>query len=155
MQETNPTRLATEEDIPSLVKMSMDFHATSTFAEFGEADESKLEEFIKSLIDLQPTGQTLVLVLDLGSGPQGMIVATSNEVMFSRDKIATELAWWIDPEVRGGGYSKILLEGYEYWSANIAKCKYRSMSSLMSYDIDTFLTNRGYMPVEASFLQVI
>lgn len=71
----------------------------------------------------------VLLLVSPEDQPVGMIAGHVNEMIFSTDKMASEIMWWVDPEYRGSRHSIRLLDGFEYWAYK-SGCKFVQMSAL-------------------------
>lgn len=140
-----------EEDIPAVVEMAKSFFKESPYASVVALDAFKLEEVVRGLFN----NPSCMVLLGLSSGtPVGMLLAQVSETIFSRHKIASEIAWWVHPDHRGNGISTKLLDGYEYWAEQMG-ANFISMASLNTKNVDIILTNRGYSATEVAYAKVI
>lgn len=140
-----------EADIPAVIEMAINFFKESPYASVVALDAIKLEEVVRGLFN----NPSCVILLGLSEGiPVGMLVAQVSETLFSRHKIASEIAWWVHPDHRGNGISTKLLDGYEYWAEQIG-ANFISMASLNTNRADIILANRGYMATEVAYSKVI
>lgn len=131
--------------------MAINFFKESPYASVVALDAIKLEEVVRGLFN----NPSCVILLGLSEGiPVGMLVAQVSETLFSRHKIASEIAWWVHPDHRGNGISTKLLDGYEYWAEQIG-ANFISMASLNTNRADIILANRGYMATEVAYSKVI
>lgn len=84
----------------------------------------------------------------------GFIAANSYVWMLDPSiKVACELAWWVNPEARGQGIAKQLVEGYEAWAREIG-CKHIEMSALAktdSDDLSRFYNKIGFNMIQRTF----
>lgn len=146
-------RIATEDDVEHIKRMSYRFYEASPYAGF-EIDEDKVYEMIVGVLQA-PKNEKIVL-LSCQPEPVGMVVGLSNEFLFNRKTIAVELMWWMDPEYRKGKDSIKLVEAYEYWAKNIAKADLLQLSLLTTEQapqIEKFYSRRGYRLSEKSFFK--
>jgi N-acetylglutamate synthase-like GNAT family acetyltransferase len=90
-------RLANEHDVPRLLDMGLTFqreHYCDTLPE----NKEQLESTIRTLIS---NTDARIIVWDTGAGADGMIAFMVNAHMFSGERAALELVWWVEPAVRG------------------------------------------------------
>jgi GNAT superfamily N-acetyltransferase len=141
-------------DIPELKRMALQFKANSPYSEHP-VDEDKIEETLRGLISGDATkGIILVYVQDFKL--VGMLACLATEFIFSKEKYATELVWWVDPEHRKGP-GKELQEAFVYW-ANKIGCKYINMSLLENKDtkkLKNIYKKLGFKLMEQSWLKEI
>lgn len=158
MQESNNIRLATDKDIKGILSMAQEFFSASPYSKYLDLDQDKAELIIKELILSQPNGTGVILVIDTEDGLGGCLAATITETLFSRDKIANEVVWWVNPNIRNSKAGAKLIEGYLFW-ANLCNCKFISLSTIEALDpehkIQDFIISQGFTPTENSFLKAI
>ena len=147
-------RLATEEDIPAIKRMSYLFYDHSPYSSF-EIDDEKVTALTTDILKDKTKN---IVILSCQPDPVGMIVGLSNEFMFNRKKIAMELLWWMDPEYRKSRDAIKLVEAYEYWATNVAKADIVQLSLLTTEQapqIEKFYSRRGYKLSEKSFFKKV
>jgi len=123
-------KIADYTDVPELKRMSLLFKENSPYKDFP-VDEDKVEQLILSLIGAGPK-DCVVLLSIIEDKPVGMVAGLSREWIFSKEKHATEIVWWVDPEYRGEA-GKELQEAFVFW-ANKGGCKYLHMTLLENKD---------------------
>ena len=106
-------REATLDDMFDILSMS------KRFMELGPDtfvfDRHLLEEFVTPLLD---DPNSLVLVSD-DKGVDGLIVGFCAKHPFCGYRLAQELIWWVNPEVRGGVKAIRLLQNFVNWSRTV------------------------------------
>jgi len=139
---------ATENDIPTIVEFARKFHQVSPFQDSPFSPEM-VELFCQTLLTNGINNAILLLSVAEGE-PTGMLIASAQEMSFSTDRFAVELAWWVEPEYRNSPAAQRLIEVYEYWAKKVG-CTHVMMSSL-SIDnqkiLDRWYSRRGYRPTE-------
>ena len=142
-------KLATENDWPHVLRMAKSFHETSPYGglEFSEAS-------CRAMFDKYLKGDRRELIVILaGEIPYGMIVGYSSSLPFSLDRVAMELAWWVDEDKRGTKESLLLFKAYEDWCVRI-DCKIAQMAMLDDVtNLRKFYLKQGYRPAEQSFIK--
>lgn len=106
-------RAACVADLPRLLDLVREFGASRDFREPFTQDRAVLANLLTTC--LQPSRGT-VLVLQAGSAVVGLFVCCLIENPISRERIASELVWFVEPGARGGG--KALLDAAETWAAS-------------------------------------
>jgi N-acetylglutamate synthase-like GNAT family acetyltransferase len=140
-------RIATEADLPVILDMAMKFVENSNYLSYASKD--KIERIVKSFIEADKTNSIIFLYED-----KGMLVATSTPFIFGEDiKLATEIAWWVEPDARMSGIGKILLNAFEYWAEKIG-CRMLSMSCLDD-SVAKFYEKNGYKLYERTYFKEI
>jgi len=81
----------------------------------------------------------------------GMLVGMLSEFIYGDCLIATELAWWVDPEYRGTSEGKELLTSFEGWAKDKG-CKYITMISL-DEGLGKYYEKCGYLLTERSYMR--
>lgn len=145
-------RLGIERDIEHIVNMCESFAYSSPYRDYVVFSQDKTRETIKALIT-NPNGLVLLLVSDDHiNKPVGMLLAVSTELLFSSDRMSTEIAWWVDPEYRGKD-SIQLLDAYEYWARVKKNCKIIQMVCLEGFDLSKLYERRGYKRAETMYMK--
>lgn len=107
-------RIAALEDVDTVRELALDFLMDAGFPlDFDEAT------FLNSFKTLVYSNEACIILL--GDPAVGMLIGSIQRPLFSKDKIATEVAWYVKPESRGKG-SLQLFAAYEYW-AKAQGCK--------------------------------
>lgn len=147
-------RLATVEDIPTLIKFARNFHRASPY-NLMRFDTEKGRKFLRGIIEGPPTfGIVLVALKD--KKPIGFLVGVCEEPVFTSSKVAMELGWWIEEEHRGTRASALIFSAYEDWAFRVG-CTHVQGSYLpgVSKDLTNFYKNRGYVQTESSFVKTL
>lgn len=102
-------RKATREDIPRIVEMAERFYATTPYAEHVPmAKESAAGLAILTM------ESGVMLVAECGEGVVGMVCLYVDQFTFNINRtVAHELAYWIEPEHRGGMLAARILKAIE------------------------------------------
>lgn len=140
-------KLGTLEDLSEVTNMALKFLSVSGYETLG--DEETINELLMRILD----GDKTVGIVLLEEG-KGMLVATAGQFPYGRKKIATELAWWVEPKERKSGVGKDLLEAFEYWAKNVAFCDIISMSSLDD-KVGKIYEKQGYKLSERAYMKVL
>ena len=137
-------RIATREDEELIYNHAMKFVETTPYKDHIS------ERNIRNMIELFTQSDDKIILL---YGDVGMIVGMAAPFIFGGGYIATELAWWVDPEERKNGVGSELLSAFEYW-ANKIGCKMVSMSSLDD-QVGKFYEKNGYVLQERAYVKVL
>lgn len=146
-------RPATHDDLDALLAMGEKFFSFSRFAQFAIFDRDTARASITALIDAE-VGVCLVAVID-GEVIGGIVGALSPLWFAPTCLSATEFAWWVSEEHRGGMAGVKLLRSFEQW----AKDKGAAMVSLSDLIINgetpagRLLENLGYLAIERSHVK--
>lgn len=142
-------RLATIEDIPAILPLSVKFLAESPMSGKTVIDSNGLSDFLTGLVDMINAELWVVT-----SGLE--VVGMSAVLMFPfyanpRYNIAQELFWFIDKDHRGEGGR--LLEEMEKW-AKASGAQSMHMISLETPSVkvmDRYYKRSGYTPIEHTY----
>lgn len=154
MTVTKYVRIATVEDIPVLLKMARNFHKASPYRGM-RFDREKGRKFLEGVI-LSSNTEGIVLVALKEGNPVGMLVGACSEPVFTGNKVAMELGWWVEEESRGSRASFLLYRAYEDWAFRVG-CSHVQGAYLpgVSPDLDSFYKKLGYIQVESSYLKTL
>jgi len=145
-------RPATPADAPAITRLLADFDAAS-----GARVDAPGESFAAAHVARGVAARIahrlgLVLVLDLGAGPVGVLVAEAGAGLWRPALWADELAFWIDPAARGP-WADRFLAAYEAWARDLG-ARLVGLSSL-GPRAEQLYTRRGYEPADRKFVKVI
>jgi hypothetical protein len=145
-------KLAEASDYNDVIRMAKAFHEASPYSSL-EFSEEKCNGLFKSY--LAGDKKSLVIILATGERPHGMIIGYSDSLPFSFDRVATELAWWVDEDKRGSRDSLLLFKAYEDWALRVgAKIKQMAMLDDVT-NLAAFYEKQGYRPAERSYIKDI
>lgn len=144
-------RLATEEDFPAIIELCREFWTHTQFSEDFDADHCL------GMVELSHS-HGMLAVLVVNDSVQGFCAAVKSFLLASTQALtATELAWWVNPDHRGGKNGVVLLQfmeqlakdqGIKYW--NMA-----SMESSMPEAVNRMYERLGYTKSETVYTKVI
>lgn len=140
-------RDATLADLPAIIGMVARLHEAARMP--LPLERAAVEATVRALL-VNPDG--LVLVLDRGAGPVGMLIASVGATTVSAARVAVEHAWWVEPSARGGGAA--LLARYEAWAWRRG-CRMARMSTPPGSAVGTILARKGYAPAEQAWAKVL
>lgn len=143
-------KLPTEEDFPDLLRMAREFALASPYKDY-EIDDAKIAETVQQLLT---SPSSILIVLTFAGGNVGVLAGTVTEFLFNRDKIASEIVWWVDPAHRNAK-SLDLLKAYEYWAKHKMGCRLITLSSLDDKRLERLYRLRGYRKTEEAFIKEI
>jgi len=126
--------------------MCLNFLNASPYKELG--NEEVIFDTINSVLTSPPTEKVIILEPHCG-----FIVGMAVPFIFGKHTLATEVAWWVEPDQRGSGLGTNLREAFEYWAQNIAGCKLISMSAL-DKKLEKYYKDKGYKLYERAYMKV-
>jgi N-acetylglutamate synthase-like GNAT family acetyltransferase len=106
-------RVATESDVPRLAEMGLQFLSASPYSQRLDGIKAvDVEPRIKAIMDL---GR--VFVYEVEDRIYGCLCAIISHPWFA-DKVtaAVELAWWVNPDMRGSPAAARLMAAFEAWA---------------------------------------
>jgi GNAT superfamily N-acetyltransferase len=143
-------RVAEEKDFQSILDMSSRFWLETQFSEPFEADHTI--HMVRMAYD-----HGLLAVVDVDGECVGFCAGVKSFILGSTKAMcATELAWWLNPEHRGGKNGVALLQfmeglvkeqGIKYWTMV-------SMQSSMPDQVGRMYERMGYKHSETSYTKV-
>ncbi len=102
-------RKATLADVPEIVRMSAAFYPTTHYAQWCEMDEASVAGLATGLIE-----NDVFFVAESAGALVGMVGVMLVPFLFNRGHLfATEIVWWVAPEVRGTSVAARLLDVIE------------------------------------------
>lgn len=105
-------REATLEDAIDVMELGRGMHRHSSFAPL-RYDGHQVLDFLDRLI-LSP-GHAVFVARDREQ-LVGFVLASTHQSFFGPDKVASEHAFFVHPDYRGGGAAKQLVNAYEDWA---------------------------------------
>lgn len=144
-------RKATEEDFDDILRLSAEFWLHTQFSEPFDAEHTR------NMVQLAHDHK-LLAVVEVDSHIVGFCAGVCAPLMASPHAIAgTELAWWVDPDHRGGKNGIALLQfmeqlakdaGVKYWTMV-------TMESSMPEIVGRMYEKMGYQKSETSYTKVL
>jgi len=145
--------LATLEDLPFVERMARDFANEYPFP--AELNLQKIQDTCRDFLSKDKNEFIVVLAND--PHPIGMLAGRTIELLFSSEKIAVEMMWWVDKDYRTGNTGWELMKAFEYW-AGVVGCKYVQMASVQTdigERLDKVYKRKGYILAERNYLKAI
>jgi GNAT superfamily N-acetyltransferase len=109
-------RPAVLEDLPAIVSMAVRFGASETFAGGLPVDPEKVGAVAQAAMASE---DKTVFVGVHGGRVVGMLALYVYEHPFTTQRVATELVWWVDQDMRGGRLGLRLLAAAEAWAKDV------------------------------------
>lgn len=138
-------REATHADVPALLECSVRFHAECP-SEYTY-NQDRVESVLSTCLD---NPDSVIFVIDVDGLVVGGIIGIITELWMSTDRVATELAWFVDKEHRGREALK-LLHAYESWATdnNVALITVADIHDVT--DLAPLYGRRGYRKTETTY----
>ena len=129
-------KIATIEDYDVVLKLALEFAKHTAYKDL--ADEKVLSDIVKKFLTSDYTEKVIILY-----GEVGMLVAAKTPFLFGLTPVATEIAWWVDPEERQNGVGDALIEAYETWAEHVG-CKIKTLACL-DIPLGKYYEKKGYV----------
>lgn len=127
--------------------------ANSFYKESGYDFELDQGLLINNFVHSIDSDNVKVFVIQDGNKLVGMIVGGIQQTLFSKDLIATELAWFVEEEYRGNKISLQLLEMYEEW-ARESGCTFVTMVDIDPLNnLQKLYERKGYSLKEKTYVK--
>lgn len=83
----------------------------------------------------------------------GLLVGAVVVALYSKDRMSTEICWYVQEEHRDSRLALKMLKAYEYWASEIAGCKIIQMSKLNTSpdSLGKIYNKLGYNEKEVSY----
>lgn len=137
-------RKATKEDIDVLVEMGIKFAEASPYKDYYTKDK------IKAIAEISAK-DWVGFVAFIDEDKRGMLVGYDSEFLLGKVRVATEIAWWVNPEDRKTSVGKELLQAFEDWA------KDRGCITITMISIDdtlgSYYEKRGYKLTERTYMK--
>lgn len=140
-------KVATPDDFDAVNKMALNFLEASPYKDLG--DKEVTSKLVLDIISSVPNQR--IIIFEDGVG---FIAGAVTPFLLGTHTMATEIAWWVEPEHRGNGKGLDLLSAFEYWATNVAQAKLISMSSL-DKKIEKYYKKNGYKLYERAYMKVL
>lgn len=137
-------RRATVEDTPRLLEMGQRFVAETDYRDLVVIDPKRLASTITGVLN-SPDGVAFVSGTD--ATLTGMIALIAYDHLYSGERTAFEMVWWVDPEARGDGLR--LLRAAEGWAREQGIRKMQMVAP--NERVGALYRRLGYAPVETSY----
>lgn len=135
------------DDFDDVERMGLNFLAASPYKNFGT--QEAISDLIIDLVQGDPTKKIIII-----KPSEGFVIGMVVPFIFGSIPLATEIAWWVEPDKRGSGVGAELHKALEYWAKNVAGCKYMSMASL-DKTVEKYYKKNGYKLYERAYMKVL
>lgn len=146
-------RLATADDLPTLVIFGRHFYEHTLFRQWIAYSEAGAEANFRQMID---NGMLFCAVID--EKVVGTIGAIVGPCLINTDHgMAAEMFWWVEPEFRRSGAGDKLMDAVEA-EAKSRGITFFSMVALEGGTVEQagrIYEKRGYIPMERVWLKVL
>lgn len=153
-KQTDTLRHAGLDDIPAIIEMAKTLYEGSTYSTM-RLDLTRGVAFLEKFI-IEGNENFLVMLSHDNGKPVGVIAAHAFTPLFSSEKIAAEVLFWLDPAYRTSDRGKELTLAYEYWAKliGVSICQYGLLSSA-DQRLAKFYERNGAVEAERVFYKDI
>lgn len=143
--------LATTDDLDDLIPLVFEHIQSGPYKNFIP-DYLKIEEV---LINLMTLPESLVVLVKEDDTLAGFILGSSQEMMFSRQKLAYEIGLFVSPDYRKSKAFDMLKTAYEYWAQKVGctACVLSDMKNEHSERLQKVYERLDYNLTERSYLK--
>jgi GNAT superfamily N-acetyltransferase len=142
-------RCATREDLAAIVLMAAKFAAADSYRGFVSQNVEQLEQLARFLLE-----HGAIFVAEDTRGPAivvGMIGVSVLAHPIDGAIVGSEVAWWIEPDFRGGSAGVRLLEAAEAWARAMGATRFQMVAPALNPRVGEFYRRRGYAEVETTW----
>lgn len=148
-------RPATPADRARLVEMAVRFINESGYRALLTPSEPHIGRLVDILLEGNVAdGVRSVFVAEGQSGPMGMIGLAGSPHPMSGELTAGELAWWLEPEARGGITAARMLHVAETWAAEQG-ARSIDMIAPVGTKVGALYERRGYVAMETMYRKAL
>ncbi len=137
-------RRATIDDLPEILRYAQHFVEETEYATWLAPFDAAV---ITALVQLALDQGVIFLA------PGGMVAAVPLVHPMTGQRYVEELAWWVEPERRGGLVGPRLLDALETWAASEQIAFVKVAAPHGQPDVGRFYEHRGYQPVELAYFK--
>jgi GNAT superfamily N-acetyltransferase len=134
------------EDEDLVVRLISEFLANSSYKN-EHIDHNKLRPFLREF--LTPSAERIAIL----SEDTGVLLAAAVEKLWSFERVATEIAFWVTPSARTFKTARELITGYEQWAETVGVKTIQLVS--LDQSLDKLYTRRGYRLTEYAYVKDI
>jgi GNAT superfamily N-acetyltransferase len=146
------TRLATEADLPEIVRMGRGFWNQTDYS-FIPYDDESIRWWSTRMLECE-----LLVAIEVDGKVAGFVGAISCPMLGNMKwKCAAELFWWIDPEYRNAGAGLMLFRAFKDQAKKVG-VHVMAMMCLESVEPEkatALYLREGMKPTERVFMQVL
>ena len=145
-----PIRHATLADTPALVAMAARFLATSPYGALLPTTPTQIERLVTVVRDAGT-----ILLAEVDGQAVGLLALLAADHPLNGRPYAEELAWWVEPEHRGGHLGAALLAEAEAWAAAQGLGLLKMVAPEPVDGLGAFYEARGYRPLERAYVKAL
>lgn len=135
-------RIATLDDVDAIEKMAAMFVQATGYSKYAHG-----KDITNLIVHLITDKDSIVLVYE----EDGMIAGTLGKFPFGPYIVASEIAWWVNPNKRKSTLGTELLDAFEYWAKTIGA----DMIHMVSLDdsVGKVYEKKGYTLFERAYMK--
>lgn len=147
-------KIAEPLDALVVTDMLLKFHQHSPYTHIP-VEKDYVYDMVSKTIAMDKSVNVIILGQDVEGTSRGMVIGQTAYFPLTGERIASEIAWWVDPEFRKTDLGVDLLTAYEYWAKTVG-CKYVQSVALRneySHILERFYKSKGYAAMETCYLK--
>src|SRR5688572_6291922 len=139
-------RIANIQDFDLVFSMAKKFAEASGYSKHMEED--KIKAIITDLLNGPQERKIIIL-----HGEEGLLAGLVAPFTFGTALMATEVAWWVEPDARGKNVGAELMDAFEFWAKKVG-CSLVIVSSIDD-KVGKYYEKRGYKLHERAYLKEV
>lgn len=141
-------RKAQLEDVPRIIGLAARFIASTQYGRWLKPDPRAIGDLATAFIK----GAGIILLAEVDRQIVGMIAAMPfQDPLHGNAWVCDEIAWWVEPEHRGGLVGPKLLKAYEVWAGQKGLSLLKMVAPAESPEVAAFYARSGYQLLETVF----
>jgi GNAT superfamily N-acetyltransferase len=142
-------REATPADAPRLAELSQHFLDSTPYGQLLKPAPGMVEKVVDLVLE-----QGITFVAEVDGAIVGMVGALVLPHPVTGEDYLDEVAWWVEPEHRGGSVGPRLLRHMEGWAVTSGLHMVKMVAPAAT-DVGDFYQRMGYMAVETAWIKVL
>lgn len=147
---TSHLKLATPEDEEAILPLLLRFILESPYKDIT-LNITKVRKGVRDMVI--GSNDNIVILGYHKERLSGFIALKAYELPFSHDRVAAEIAFYVNPDARGSRLGLDLYTAAEFWSRKVG-CAYMQMVNLSTNEgVQKFYERKGYKRYEQAWLK--
>ncbi len=139
-------------DVPELLELGREIHEESRLSGLSY-DAQKLRQSLEGMFAHQKGTHCLLLAISGNGDIAGVMLGYITEYFFSRDRVATNIVFYVRPEYRGSSAAAKLVMAFRTWAANrdAAEVSVNITSGIRMEKFHSFLMKMGFEHIGGNY----
>ena len=139
-------RIANIDDLDIVLDLSYKFADSSEYATL--VDKTKVKGIVENILRSNSTEEIILLYDNIG-----LLAGKKLPFTFGIMNMATEVAWFVEPEYRNKGVGKELIEAFQFWAKKTG-C-FGVILACLDDEVGSFYEKLGYKLYERAYFKRI